>query len=106
VPVVAAFSATRPARAAAETLGSWFADRLTAADMVIAAATAILAVVILAAIAGGIVAVAGIATAVLGGLVAVAVVALRRRFDGDGMGAIVELSVVAGLASAAVVVVP
>jgi hypothetical protein len=41
---------------------------------------------------------------ILGLAVAAAIVALRDGLDGDGMGAIVELSMVAGLAGAAVMV--
>ena len=104
VPVLAAFAVARMTRPTRPTLGSWFADRVSAPDAIVAAISATLVVGALTLVAGVVVALAGIGAAVLGGLVAAAVVALRRGLDGDGMGAIVELSVVAGLASAAVVV--
>lgn len=104
VPVTAAFATARLARSGDATLGSWFADRVSAADIAIAAASAPLVVLALAAIGGSVVVVAGIGAAVLGALAAAAIVALRRGLDGDAMGAVVELSVLAGLATAAVVV--
>ena len=104
VPVMAAFASARLARSADARLGSWFADRVSVLDVIVAAASATFVVGALAAVAGVVVALAGIGAAVLGGLAALSIVALRRGLDGDGMGAIVELSVVAGLATAAVVV--
>ncbi len=89
-------------------LGGWFAQRVTTTAVLIAAASAAIIVLgsaWLAAADGWVVAVAAGAAAVLGGIVAPVIVARRGGLDGDGMGAIVELSVLAGLASAAVVAV-
>jgi adenosylcobinamide-GDP ribazoletransferase len=104
VPVLAAFAVARLSRSDSATLGSWFSERVATLDVIVAAASGVLMVTALAAVSGIVVAVAGIGAVVLGGLVAAAIVTLRRGLDGDGMGAIVELSVVAGLATAAVVV--
>jgi adenosylcobinamide-GDP ribazoletransferase len=92
-------------------LGSWFADRVTAVDMGLAVSSAAVIVVALAlaaasfvgGISAAVVVTGGIAAGVLGTVVAATIVALRRGLDGDGMGAAVELSVVAGLAAAALV---
>ena len=104
VPVLAAFASTRLARSVDATLGSWFADRVSAVDAIVAAASAVGVVIALTVVAGEVVAGAGVGALVLGGVAGAALVALRRGLDGDGMGAIVELSVVAGLSTAAVVV--
>jgi hypothetical protein len=50
---------------------------------------------------GAVVGVGGLAAAGVGIALATAIVALRRGLDGDGMGAAVELSVLAGLLAAA-----
>ncbi len=89
-------------------LGAWFAERITTNVVSIAAASVALIVLgtaWLAAPTGWVVVVAAAGTAVVGAIVGVVVVARRGGLDGDGMGAIVELSVVAGLASAALAVV-
>ena len=105
LPVVA----TRLAgHALTDGLGGWFAQRITTAVILIAAASACLiglAMAWLAAPAGWVVAIAAGGAAVLGAIVAALIVSRRGGLDGDGMGAIVELSVLAGLASAALVVV-
>ena len=103
VPVIAA-RATRAT--AGEGLGSWFADRVTIAAVVVSAGTAALVVVAaawLASTSGWIVGVAGLGAGGLGLAVAAVIVGRRGGLDGDGMGAIVELSAVAGLLAAAVV---
>lgn len=89
-------------------LGAWFAQRITTSVVSIAAASAALIVLgtaWLAAPAGWVVGVAAAGAAFVGAIVGVVIVARRGALDGDGMGAIVELSVVAGLASAALVAV-
>jgi adenosylcobinamide-GDP ribazoletransferase len=89
-------------------LGGWFAQRVTTTGALIAASSAgilVLGSAWLAAADGWVVAIAAGATVVLGGAVAAAVVARRGGLDGDGMGTIVELSVLAGLTSAALVAV-
>lgn len=105
LPVVATRLASR---GVVDGLGAWFAQRITTAAVVIAAASAVLIVLgaaWLAAPAAWIVTVAAGSAAVLGALVGSVIVARRGGLDGDGMGAIVELSVLAGLASAALVAV-
>jgi adenosylcobinamide-GDP ribazoletransferase len=103
VPLVA----TRVAGAAAgEGLASWFAARNTTTSVVLAAGTAALVAVAAAWLAGPaawIVAVAAIGAGGLGLGGAAVIVERRGGLDGDGMGAIVELSAVAGLVAAAVV---
>jgi adenosylcobinamide-GDP ribazoletransferase len=102
VPVAAAFASARLARSAEATLGSWFADRVSTADVLAAGLSAVLVASVLATLVGGLVAAGAVGAVILGGLVAGAIGVLRGGFDGDGMGAIVELSVVAGLTTAAV----
>jgi hypothetical protein len=92
-------------------LGSWFAHRVTPVDAAVAlgsAAVIVVALVLAAAsfvggISAGVVATGGIAAGVVGTVLAAMIVALRRGLDGDGMGAAVESSVVAGLVVAALV---
>ncbi len=101
--------ATRLAgRAIADGLGGWFAQRISAAAVLVSGVSAlsiVLAGAWLAGPASWVVIVAAGGTALLGAIVAALIVARRGDLDGDGMGAIVELSVVAGLASAACVAV-
>jgi adenosylcobinamide-GDP ribazoletransferase len=97
--------ATRLAGAAqVDGLGAWFAQRISSSTVSIAAASAaliVLATAWLAAPMGWVVAVAAAGAAVIGGIVGIVIVWRRGGLDGDGMGAIVELSVLAGLATAA-----
>ena len=96
--------ATRLAGGALDGLGAWFAQRITITAVVVAAASAVLILLgaaWLAAPAGWVVTIAAGGTAIAGALVGSVIVARRGGLDGDGMGAIVELSVLAGLASAA-----
>lgn len=96
--------ATRAAGGVLDGLGAWFAQRITTAAVVFATGSAVVIVLgaaWLAAPAGWVVTVAAGGAAVLGALVGSVIVARRGGLDGDGMGAIVELSVLAGLASAA-----
>jgi adenosylcobinamide-GDP ribazoletransferase len=85
------------------TLGAWFADRVTSADVVLGVASAVLVAAALGLVGGLVVPIVGIATLLAGCVVGAIVVALRGGLDGDGMGALVELAVVAGLIVAAVV---
>jgi len=105
VPVVAVRAL--PARAASHGLGSWFGASVSRADAIVAAGTA--ALVVAAAIAtssaGWTLAVAALTELVIGLAVAAAIVRARGVLDGDGMGAAIELSVVAGLVATAVVTV-
>ncbi len=103
VPVVA----TRAAGSTAdEGLGSWFAGRVTTTAMLAAAGTAALIGVAVAWLAGSAAWIVGVAGSGAGGLgLAAAAVLVWRRggLDGDGLGAVVELSVVGGLLAAVVV---
>ena len=98
--------------------GRWFADRTSRADATAAVGTA-LVVVVLANVAVRIAApvgvpaplgatlapaVAGIVALVAGGIAAAIVSRLRGGLDGDGCGAVIELSVAAGLLAASVIV--
>ena len=111
VPVLAVRATWTPADEAG--LGQWFRARASTLDVVVALASAVLIV----ALAGGAIAVVGeptigwlvVAGAALGFVVAsagtVVVVAARGGLDGDGMGAAIEVSMVAGLAATAILVV-
>lgn len=103
VPAIAAVIVVRRRPEDDPTLGSWFTERLTASDVAVAIASSVALIAVLTAAGGFAVGIASIAAASLGLGSAAAIIALRRGLDGDGMGAIVELSVVAGLATAAVV---
>ena len=104
VPATAAVIAIRRRRDEDPTLGSWFTERLTAGDVAVAIGSSVALVALLTTAGGLVIGIASIAAGVLGLGNAAAIIALRRGLDGDGMGAIVELAVVAGLATAAVVV--
>jgi adenosylcobinamide-GDP ribazoletransferase len=103
VPVVATVALRRIRPATSTTLGGWFAARVTAADAALALGSAVLIAVVLALVGGPLVPVAAAGTLLLGGMTSATVVALRGGLDGDGLGALVELSVVAGLILSAVV---
>jgi adenosylcobinamide-GDP ribazoletransferase len=93
-----------PARAASGGFGAWFAAGVRPADALIASVLAIAIIGGLAlAIGSPVIAVGGVVGAVAGLVMAGAIVAGRRQLDGDGMGAIVELTVAATLLAAAVV---
>lgn len=101
LPVVAVVLLRR--RVGREGLGAWFRDAVSGRDAIVGAAT-----VILAAVAGTVVGgwplgpAALIGTSV--GLVATALIARARgRLDGDGLGASVEIALLATLAGLAVI---
>ena len=104
VPVLATLLIARLGARPTVTLGSWFAERVTTTGGALATGSAVLLVAALAAVGGSVVVVGATTAGILGLGVAAAIVALRDGLDGDGMGAIVELSMVAGLAGAAVMV--
>ena len=85
-------------------LGGWFSARISAADVVASIVMIVLATGVAAIVAGTIVVtgtVAGLVAAAIGGAVAIA---RRGQLDGDGYGAIVEvtfLAILAGIAVAA-----
>lgn len=103
VPVLVAvvLGGLRPRRRT--TLGTWFAERVTSADVAVAVASATFVAAALGLIGGLVVWIAAIGTLLAGCVVGAIVFALRRGLDGDGMGALIELSVVAGLTVAAFV---
>jgi len=102
VPVVATVVLTHVRPATKTTLGGWFADRVTAIEAFIASASTVLLAVPLALVGGPVVPIAAVGTLLFGGVAGAIVVALRGGLDGDGMGALVELAVVAGLITAAI----
>jgi adenosylcobinamide-GDP ribazoletransferase len=88
-------------RRAAGGLGTWFADEVSRGAAAFALVTAVLVVLVLVEFAGP-----GVALASLAGLVAAAIlglvlVRLRGQLDGDGYGAIIELTFAAIVLSAA-----
>ena len=103
VPVLVAvvLGGLRPRRRT--TLGTWFAERVTSADVAVAVASATFVAAALGLIGGLVVLIAAIGTLLAGCVAGAIVFALRRGLDGDGMGALIELSVVAGLTVAAFV---
>lgn len=103
VPVVAVQTAL--VRSALPGLGSWFGATVSRTDAIIAAGTAALVLAGAMAISGTGWALLVAAVVELGaGLATVAaLVRLRGSLDGDGMGAAIEISMVAGLAAVALV---
>ena len=100
LPVVAVVLAG--SRATGNGFGGWFAARVGRSDVVVAVVVAVLVTAGLALATGSLaVAVGGIVGAGAGLAIAWAIVAGRRQLDGDGMGAIIELTVAASLAAAA-----
>jgi cobalamin synthase len=102
VPVLAALAADRIRRPSDASLGSWFADRVTATEAVLAIASVAVLGVAMTAVGGTLIVAATTSAVLIGVCAAAAIVALRGGLDGDGLGAIVELSLVAGLGGAAV----
>jgi adenosylcobinamide-GDP ribazoletransferase len=105
-PVVAAWLAGRSRARAAGSLGTWFSDRVHARDLVFALVTAAAAIALCAAAARDLRMITGAVVGIgVAGAASIAVVLRRGQLDGDGFGAIVELtfaSIVAGVAVAAV----
>jgi adenosylcobinamide-GDP ribazoletransferase len=84
--------------------GGWFAARVGRGDAVVAVVTTVIVTAGLAIATGWTaIAVAAVVGAVAGLVVAAAIVTGRRQLDGDGMGAIIELTVAASLVAAALV---
>ena len=103
VPVVAVQTAL--VRSASPGLGSWFGATVSRMDAIIAAGTAAVVLTAAMAISGSGWTLLAAAVVELGvGLATVAaLVRLRGSLDGDGMGAAIEISMVAGLVAVAVV---
>jgi adenosylcobinamide-GDP ribazoletransferase len=103
LPVVVVVVA--PRRADPAGFGGWFAARVRPADAVVAVVIAWLVGVGAAILAGSVaVALGGCVGAAAGLAAAGAVVHGRGQLDGDGLGAIVELTVAATLVAAAILV--
>ena len=82
--------------------GGWFAARVGPVDAVVAVVLAVLVTALLVLVtASPVVAIGGLIGAGAGLVIAGAIVSARRQLDGDGMGAIIELTVAASLAAAA-----
>jgi adenosylcobinamide-GDP ribazoletransferase len=99
-PVVAVVLAG--SRANGSGFGGWFAARVGRVDAVVAVVVALVVTAGLALAVHSIgIAVSGIAGAGAGLAIAAVIVVGRRTLDGDGMGAIIELTVAASLVAAA-----
>jgi adenosylcobinamide-GDP ribazoletransferase len=105
VPIVAVLAF--PARAATNGLGSWFSESVSRMDAIVAAgiASIVLAAALVVAGTGWTLLVAALIGLAIGLAAAAAMVSARGALDGDGMGAAIEISVVAGLVATAVVAV-
>ena len=89
-------------RAEGNGFGGWFAARVRPADAIVAVVLAVLVTAALALVATSpAVVIGGLLGAGAGLVMAAAVVNGRRQLDGDGMGAIIELTVAATLVAAA-----
>ena len=102
LPVVLVWATPQPATP--DGFGSWFASRISTAEVVVALVTAVALVLILGVATGPTVAIAVAVGAAIGG-VATWLVALRRgSLDGDVLGASIELALVSMLAATAIVI--
>ena len=103
LPVLAAILFRRDIGRDGDGLGAWFGARVSARDAVAGAATTALVVAVGAVVGGLLIAVAAVGGAAIGVAGAALVTRARRgRFDGDGMGATVEIAMTATLAVLAV----
>jgi adenosylcobinamide-GDP ribazoletransferase len=98
---VVAVVTERP-RVAADGFGAWFAARVRTATAIGAVVIAVAIGAVLAAIAGSpAIAIGGLVGSVIGLGLARGIATWRRQLDGDGMGAIVELTVAASVVATA-----
>jgi hypothetical protein len=101
-PVVAAWLLARSRAGAAGSLGSWFSSRVGTRDVVVAVVTTATAITLSAGVAGDRRVIVGALIGIcIAGAASIAVVLRRGQLDGDGFGAIVELtfaSIVGGIA--------
>ena len=104
VPVVATVALGRLRSVATTTFGGWFGESVSRTDAAVAVASAAMVALLLGLIGGLVIPIAALGTLIVGCGAAAIVVALRGGLDGDGMGALVELSVVAGLIVATLVI--
>ena len=90
----------------ADGLGAWFAGSTTTVEAVVAAISAVLVTLVLVELGGPLVALAVLVglgvSAIVGGIV----VRARHQLDGDGYGALIEITLAAVLVSAAVLAAP
>ncbi len=85
-------------------LGSWFAERVSTLDVLVAVVTGVAIVAVAAVLAGSAIPLVGAVSGLVVGLLAgVSIVAARGQLDGDGLGASVELALAATLAACAIV---
>jgi len=100
LPIVPALLAG--SRVAGGGLGGWFVARVGRGDAVVAVIVAVLVTAGLSVATRSLgVALGGLIGAGVGLAIAGAIVRVRRRLDGDGLGAIIELTMAASLAAAA-----
>ncbi|HEY7132792.1 MAG TPA: adenosylcobinamide-GDP ribazoletransferase [Candidatus Limnocylindrales bacterium] len=86
-----------------EGLGAWFADQVTAGAVAVAVVSAVVISLLLVELGSLLVLLAVVSGTAIGSLVAGWLVASRRQLDGDGYGAIVELTLTGILLAAAVI---
>jgi adenosylcobinamide-GDP ribazoletransferase len=96
-PILVTISVARLQPAEASALGAWFAVRVRPIEGVVALVSAVVVALVLVLFGGLVVPIAALGTLVTGCLAGAVIVALRGGLDGDGMGSLVELSVVGGL---------
>jgi len=87
-------------------LGAWFAEATTIVEAVVAAATAVIVTLLLVEFRGALVALAVVAGVVGSAVVGAILLRLRGRLDGDGYGAVIEITLAAVLVAAALLAVP
>ena len=91
-----------PGRVPADGFAGWFARRVGPLDAVIALVLAVSVTVVVALAAGStVIALGAVVGACVGLVVTAVIVSLRGQLDGDGLGAIVELTFAAALTAAA-----
>ncbi len=83
-------------------LGGWFGALVTASDVVVVVTSTIVLVALAALLAGTAVAAGALTGAVVAAIAGTALVARRGQLDGDGYGAIVEITFLAILAGVAI----
>jgi adenosylcobinamide-GDP ribazoletransferase len=104
VPIVTVGLERRAATTSGGGFGAWFAGQVRPADVALAIGLAALAVAVVGVVvASPLPAVWALGGLLVGGVVSSAIRAARGGWDGDALGAVIELTVLATLATAAVV---
>ena len=104
LPVVAAAVLRAPSGSPSGGSGTWFADQVGPRDALVATGLAVLGCGLVAAVVGlPMLAMVALVGGITGGLVTAAIRAARGGLDGDGLGASIELTTLAVLATMAVV---